>query len=119
MPGQQCRRVLHELRIDILVEHVRLTGAGIDLDVRIRKSSYAGQGAKVVVEGPILLHEENDMVDIGERTGECSGGQGQGEGEGSQGRHEWRFEASAELVYEKRDLLVQRETLEVARTLGQ
>jgi hypothetical protein len=46
-----------------LVEH-RLAGAQRDR-VRVGEAAHSGQRAEVVVEGPVLLHQDDDVLDVG------------------------------------------------------
>ena len=82
LPGVRRRRDLlrvGRVRVQVERQHVagRVLGVGLVEDgpavgqlrgVRVTEPANAGQGAEVVVEGPVLLHEQHDVLDVLQRT---------------------------------------------------
>jgi hypothetical protein len=84
--GPAVRRVGQEHPAD--VRHVRAERQQLAVPVRLVEHRLAGrqrhrmrlgepadpaQGAEVVVEGPVLLHEEHDVLDVADRPGPVVG----------------------------------------------
>lgn len=46
--------------------------------MRVAEAPYSSQGAEVVVEGPVLLHEDDDVLDVLDRAGTVVRGQRRG-----------------------------------------
>ena len=55
---------------------------------RVAEAAHAAQGAEVVVEGAVLLHQDDDVLDVLERAGAAGGGDrgGVGDAGGQDGR---------------------------------
>ncbi len=74
--------------LDVEMEGQDLAAGGVGLmpdrqpgrqgdGARIVKAAYARQGAKIVIEGAILLHEDHHVFDIGQGAGNVVGLHGQ------------------------------------------
>src|ERR1700753_2118055 len=66
IPRQQIIGGVGQRPVNVLIPNWAVFS--IHLRVWIRETTYAGHGAKVGVEGAVLLHEEDDMLDIGKGT---------------------------------------------------